>query len=193
MHRTIVGIALGLALCLLTATLGFSIATRLWPERLRATVEERLSEAIQSPVSLASVRANIGLGIAVEAFDAELWHDARGARLRIPRVEARVRLLPLLIGRLRLSRILLDGPRLRIERTAEGGWEPPPFAALFRGNGHPVASRSEVLSTRPQFADALKSDESQISHGFSKIDISGDDVPQVSPGGDVSFRIELDI
>lgn len=50
--------------------------------------------------------------------------------------------------------------------------------------------RMFVFNTGPQFADALKPDESQIAHAFFKIDNGGDYFPEITAGGDVTIQVE---
>ncbi|MEE8508936.1 MAG: hypothetical protein V3T07_07725, partial [Myxococcota bacterium] len=158
MRRWITGIGLGLAVTALALALGSDISSRLGPEGLRAEAEERLSDATRSPASIGSLRVNLGLGIGIEAFDVELWRTASGARLRIPRIEARLKLLPLLIGRIRLSRVLVEGPRLSLERSIDGTWAPRlPVSLLQRGNEAPEAPRSEPLNSLIALEGAFRS------------------------------------
>ncbi len=155
MRHWIAGIGLGLAVTALGLALGSNISSRLGPEGLRAEAEERLSDAIQSPASIGSLRVNVGFGIGIEIFEIELWRTASGARLRIPRIEARLKLLPLLIGRIRLSRVLVEGPRLSLERSVDGTWTPRlPVSLLPRGNQAP---RSELLNPLIALEGAFRS------------------------------------
>jgi hypothetical protein len=168
-HRAIAGIAAGLALFLATAALGFNISTRLWPQRLLTEAEEQLTREIGSSVSIGSLQVHLGLGIEIQAFDIRVWPGPNGARLEIPHASARPRLLPLLFGRLRLSHLLLDGARLRVERSADGTWEPSPVAGWFRNDDrrerrHPdellspliaLEAAARSLLARPVLADTL--------------------------------------
>jgi len=194
-HRAIAGIAAGLALLLATAALGFGVATRLWPERLRSEAEERLSRAAGTPVSIGSLRVSFGLGIEIEAFDVRVWPSPTGARLQVPRVSARPRILPLMIGRLRLRRLVLDGARLHVERTRSGSWEPPPLAALARDDDrrerpHPdellgplialeVAARS--LLEQPRLADTLAIRNGGVAFRDAQTDVAHAAGPTETP------------
>jgi hypothetical protein len=168
-HRAIAGIAAGLALFIATAAVGFNISSRLWSERLLGEVEEQLTREIGSPVSIASLEVLLGLRIEIQAFDIRVWPSPNGARLEIPHASARLRLLPLIFGRLRLSQLLLDGARMRVERSADGTWEPPPFAGWFgnddrRERRHPdellspliaLEAAARSLLARPVLADTV--------------------------------------
>jgi hypothetical protein len=173
-HRAIAGIAAGLALLLVTAALGFNVAARVWPERLRIGTEERLSRSLGSPVSIGRLRVRLGFGIEIEAFDLQVWPSPEGPRLRVPYVSARPRLLPLLVGRLRLSRLLLDGARLRVERAADGSWKAPPLPALARRDDRRARPHPEELlrpliameaATRALLAKPLLADTLAIRNG----------------------------
>ena len=169
MHRAIAGIAAGLALFLATAALGFKISSRLWPQRLLTEAEEQLTREIGSSVSIGRLQVHLGLGIEIQAFDIRVWPSPNGARLEVPHASARLRLLPLLFGRLRLSHLLLDGARLRVERSGDGAWEPSPFAGWFRNDDrrerrHPdellsplitLEAAARSLLARPVLADTL--------------------------------------
>ena len=195
MHRAIASIAAGLALFLATAAVGFSISTRLWSERLLTEAEEQLTRAIGSPVSIGSLRVHLGLGIEIQAFDIRVWPSPNGARLEVPHASARPRLLPLLFGRLRLSRLLLDGARLRVERTADGTWEPPPFAGWFRNDDrrerrHPdellspliaLEAAARSLLARPVLADTLSIRNASILFLDAQTDVEHSAGPTETP------------
>ncbi len=137
MRRWIAGIGLGLAVIALALAFASNVSSQLGSEGLRAEAEERLSESIGSPASIGHLRVNFGFGIEIEAFDVELWRHAGGPRLRISRAVARVKLVPLLFGRIELGRLLLDGPRLSIERQVDGTWSPP-LPVSFSSLGKPA-------------------------------------------------------
>jgi hypothetical protein len=120
-------IAAGLGVVLVAAALGFAVATRLAPEQLRQETERRLAEAIHAPVSIGQLRLKSGPVPALEGLDLELWTRPDGATLTVERATATLDPLALFAGRIRVSRLLLEGARLGLERDAEGRWGPEPF------------------------------------------------------------------
>jgi hypothetical protein len=130
LKRSLTRLAVGLALFGLMAAAGAAISTRLAPQRLAQDIASRLSEALHTPVALGSARLEFAPWPRLVASDVQIWPGAAGAHLQIPQVTGRVGMLPLLVGRLRLNQVTLHGARLRIERKADGSWEPALFGAL---------------------------------------------------------------
>jgi hypothetical protein len=168
-----------LAVVLAAAMVGVYLSAGLAPERLRAEVEQLLARRTGSPVSMSTLRLVIGFPIHVEATDLRLWNGA----LTIDAASARLDAFSLLTGRPRLSRLVLDGAHLRIQRTPgeDGGvWNPQPFDRLAeRGAAarsepllaplHGIEATVRFLLTEPRLADVVQLRRSRVSyvHDFS--------------------------
>ncbi len=130
MLRRLVRIASALLLFALAAASGFGVASWIAPERLRAYTERQLSALLGSPVKFRRVALGLGFGVELIGEDARLWVDPYGAQLHVHRVTATLDTTALLDGRFEISRLLLDGARLRLRRDLDGRLSPPPFAPL---------------------------------------------------------------
>ncbi len=152
---------------------GWWVARPLASEHLRSEVEERLSEMLGGEVRVAQLRLSLRLGLRLEGSGIEVWPGHGGPGLWVDRVEADIRLFSHLTGQARLRRIRLEGPLLRVARGAEGGWSPPPLAALLAKRSktapetshhahellRPLISLEEItrfLLTEPLVADSVE-------------------------------------
>ena len=138
MQRARIGI--GVAIFLMAAVLGYSLARPLAPTRLHAEVEARLADALGGDVDLGELRVYLGWGIRFEGRDITIWNDEGGNGLRIERLVADVRPLAHLTGQLRLRRILLEGATLRVSRDAAGVWSPEAFDSALGARTEPAES-----------------------------------------------------
>ncbi len=126
------------------AMAGLGLASQTAPRKLRAAVEASLSEALDTPVTVASVRlwvlprATLRLlpAITVEANGVEAWPGSKGASFSAARLEAALDLAGLLSGRLRFTSVTLDGARLELTRRADGEWQPPLLTPGFENPQH---------------------------------------------------------
>ncbi|MGI9590024.1 MAG: hypothetical protein ACR2P8_01550, partial [Myxococcota bacterium] len=89
MRRARVGI--GVAIFLMAAVLGYSLARPLAPARLHAEVEARLAEALGGDVDLGELRIYLGWGIRFEGRDITVWNGEGGRGLQVERLVADVR------------------------------------------------------------------------------------------------------
>ena len=111
------------------AAVGFAVAPRLASESLRLDAEKRLTELIGTPVTIGDVHLAVGFGIRLEGSDVLVWRgETHSPSLQIDRIRAGLRPEALLFGQVRFGRIVLDGARLRIERSTSGHWSPEPIA-----------------------------------------------------------------
>jgi len=111
---------------------------------LHRQVETQLARRLERAVSLDSVELRIerGLRITVRNLRIHPTSDAKGEPLlRAGRVAAWVDIPALLIGRLAIGTLVLEGPSLRIERAADGSFPGLPIAA-FDGEG--LVARDDV-------------------------------------------------
>jgi hypothetical protein len=135
-------IGIGLAIFLVATAAGYLLARPLAPERLRAEVEHRLSELLRGEVHVARLRLSLGLALRLEGSDVEVWPHPDGPGLHVDRVVADVRPLSHLTGQRRLSRLRLEGARLRVRRSGAGAWSPPPAATFFAKPAAPVPEQA---------------------------------------------------
>jgi hypothetical protein len=142
MKRSKTRIWIGLAIFATAVAAGCWVARPLAPERLRAEVEQRLSELLKGEVRVAELRLSLRLGLRLEGTAVEVWPTPDGPGLSVERVEADVRLFSHLTGQKRLRRLRLAGARLRAVRGPEGGWTPPPAAAVFAKRAPPASATS---------------------------------------------------
>ena len=149
MRRAFARIVVGLVVFAGAAAIGFSLTQRMASDSLRLQAEIRLTDLIESPVTIGDARLTLGFGFQLIGSDVLVWrNEDRAPSLQVDRIRATIRPLSLLIGKPEFSRILLDGARLRIERDSAGGWTPAPLASLAkrtRGDRRPESVQSEPL------------------------------------------------
>jgi hypothetical protein len=112
------------------------------------TAEGTLTSALGSEVELGAVRLRFGPAIAIEAKDLSAFPSAWGPALRVERTYATIRWLDLAFGRIELQRVELEGATLRVQRRADGGFEPRALAAWLSSN--PLAPRPASSSPSGQ-------------------------------------------
>lgn len=137
----------GLALLAFAAAFGagFALVRGLAPERLRHETEARLAEALGGPVEIGRLRFTPGLGLRLHAEAVTAWPSEAGPRLRVERVEARLRPLALLTGGPLFGTLRLDGLRLALARDRAGAWQPPPLADLAQAPSQPARAPAPNL------------------------------------------------
>jgi len=128
--RSAVRIACALALFLAATALGLTAALKSGPERLRGEAERLVGELLEAPVSIDRVDVHLGWTLELEGQRARTWETPAGPMLQVDRVLAGFDLPRLLLGKLHLRHLSLEGARLRIERSPAGIWSPAPFARL---------------------------------------------------------------
>jgi hypothetical protein len=170
---------IGLAIFATAVAAGFWVAQPLAPERLRVELEERLSEKLRGEVRVAQLRLSLRLGLRLQGSGVEVWPGRGGPGLRVERVVADVRIFSHLTGQRRLRRLRLEGARMRIVRGPDGGWTPPPVAALFarrraaasEPSAHPhellrpviaLEGIARFLLTKPLVADTVEVRDGEI-------------------------------
>lgn len=104
---------------------GFSIAGQTAPRRLREAVEASLSHALGTQASVEEVRVGLRPKLTIEAAGVTAWPGPSGPALTAERLEATLDPASLLVGRVRLSSLALDGVRLALLHGADGHWTPP--------------------------------------------------------------------
>ena len=148
---------------------GFALVGALPPGWLRHEAEARLADALGGPVEIGRLRIALGLGLRLHAEAVTAWPAEAGPRLRVERVEARLRPVALLTGGPLVGKLRLDGLRLVLERDRAGAWEPPPLASLAERPSEPapamepwlapvaaLESLARALLEGPGFADGIE-------------------------------------
>ncbi len=126
MGRARLRILIGIAVFVAATAAGASLALRLLDrDLLRAECESWLARKLDTRVSVGSVTPVVGRGLGLDGRAVKLWTTSSGWGLTAERVSVRFRPLSLLLGKPRLSRIVLEGGRLRIERSVADTWSEP--------------------------------------------------------------------
>lgn len=140
---------------LLVSALLLAIALRaLLPWALQAVVERRASQALGTPVRMGDLDLSLWKGeVVVEDLRIARWDDPGAQALVLRRGAARVDRVALLGGRPALHRLVLDGPRLALARTSEGGID---SGLDLSGAGEGAGARAPALRVgRLEVRDAL--------------------------------------
>ena len=112
--------------------IGYLVTSGLGDRLLHREIETQLGRLLASPVEIAKVDLRLENGIRLEAHDLVAYPTPRPdgpAALRVRRIVAWIDILALLIGRLELSTLVLEGPVLRIEQAADGSFVSLPLPA----------------------------------------------------------------
>ena len=118
---------------LLAAVAGILAAGPLGAEWVRVTAERSLGSALGTRVQVTTARLQLLGGPSFEALGLYAYGSDGQPALRVSRVAARIDPLSLLLGQVRLRRVVLERPELHIERDAEGELAPGALAALLLG------------------------------------------------------------
>ena len=103
------------ALVVVAAALaGWLLIWAVSPQYLHSKLEERLSVALATPVTIQKLTVSQENWIQLEARGVRAWPDEEGSGLEIPRVVGSIDLLSMLVGELRLREVHIDGAALRI-------------------------------------------------------------------------------
>jgi len=114
----------------------YLVSTGLGERLLHREIETQLSRLLMGPVEIAEVEVRFADGLRIEARGLEAYPNpdpTAQPALRAGRVLAWVDLLALLVGRLELSTLILDGPHLRIEEASDGSLLHLPFPPIPSG------------------------------------------------------------
>src|SRR5262245_54698392 len=115
MRRWLIRIAL--AVVVLVLLLMIAVQTAIVRDALRGRVVAALAEATGTQVRIRGLSGSVFRSVVLEGVTIAV--DGRTI-LTAPRLALAYHLLPLLRGELRVSRVLLDAPRIRLVRTAHG-------------------------------------------------------------------------
>ena len=125
---------LGIAVLLGSGLAGFAWVRPYAPERLRDELELRLGELLQGEVRIPTLRLSLGWGLRLVGENVQAWPEqagdaAGGPALRIARITAELRPFAGITGQRQLRLLRIEGATLRVARSAEGAWTPPPAAS----------------------------------------------------------------
>jgi hypothetical protein len=118
---------------------GWLLIWEISPQYLQAKLEERLSAALATPVTIQKLTVSRQNWIQLDARGVRAWPDEGGSGLEIPRVVGSVDLLSLLVGELRLQTLHIDGAELRVGAISDrsGGPGGTQTAAAAPGSTSP--------------------------------------------------------
>lgn len=128
---------------LLAAVAGILAAGPLGAERVRVTAERSLGNALGTRVQVMTAKLDLLAGPSFEALGLYAYGSDGEPALRVSRVVARIDPLSLLLGQVRLRRVTLERPELRVQRDAEGELAPGPLAAMLLGENELSISGQE--------------------------------------------------
>ena len=132
MRRAILIVAIGLAVFAFAALAGFVFAARIAPDRLQASAESQLSQLVDARVELGTVQLTWGERlpwIELHAIDARIaWQG--GGSFEAEHLSAALNPLSLVIGRLDLRDLELQGARAVLPEWDDGG--EPDFSSASR-------------------------------------------------------------
>lgn len=128
-------IGIGAAVFVAAVVAGFAVARPLAPARLHAEVEGLLSELLEGPVKIGSLRVSLGWGLRLEGLDLTAWPIGDGYALTAARAVAEIRPFSHLTGQRRIRLIRLERPVLRVTRGRDGSYQPAPAQALLGQDG----------------------------------------------------------
>ena len=111
-HRRLIVVAL-LLLAVVAGGVGWLLIREVSPQFLQAELEERLSAALATSVTIENIKVSSSRWIELDASEIHAWPSEDGSGLEIPRVVGSIDPLSLLFGKLRLRRVNFDGAVLR--------------------------------------------------------------------------------
>jgi hypothetical protein len=130
-----------IALVVIAAAAGLAawlIVREISPQYLQQELEERLSTALATPVTIENITASPESWTQLDARGVRAWPGEGGPGLEIPRVLGSIDLPSMLVGKLRLRELHIEGASLRVGaiRDRSGGLAATQNAAAARGRGH---------------------------------------------------------
>jgi hypothetical protein len=130
------------------AIVGYLVISGVGDRLLHQEIETQLSRLLAGPVEIAQVDVRFENGLLIEAHGLEAYPhpDGGSPSLRANRVLAWVDILAVLVGRLELSTLILEGLQIRIEQRADGSFLGLPLPAMpATPKGSPETSFSERI------------------------------------------------
>jgi len=102
------------AIVVAAALAGWLLVREISPQYLQAELQTRLSEALDTSVTIEKITVSSTGWLQLDARGLRAWPDEQGFGLEIPRVVGSVDPLSLLVGKLRLRRLRMEGAVLRV-------------------------------------------------------------------------------
>jgi hypothetical protein len=136
--RSLIVIAL-VVIATVAGLAGWLLVREVSPQYLRIEFQERLSAALETPVTVEEIQVSWENWIQLDARDVRAWSGDAGHGLEISRVVGSIDLLSLLFGELRLREVHIDGAVLRVGAIRNPFGEPgiAQNAADAAGRQHP--------------------------------------------------------
>lgn len=143
-----IGVAVVGGVLLLILLLLLLLPSLISADRYRALIAAQASEALGRPVTLGGARLTFLPGLGAEATDLSIGEDPAFGRepfLRAKAVQVRVALVPLLTGRVEVTRAIIEAPRLTLLRGPRGQWN-----VTTLGADRPSAAARPAPPARPE-------------------------------------------
>jgi hypothetical protein len=144
----------------LGAIAGYLVSSGIGERLLHQEIETQLSRLLSGQVEIGEVELRFAHGLRLEARGLEAYPSTDPAgppALRASRVLAWIDLLGLLVGRLELSTLVLEGPHLRIEQNADGSFArlPLPPISADRDTDKPVSLAERIAQSLESIAPVV--------------------------------------
>jgi hypothetical protein len=162
----------GVFLC--GAILGYLVTSGVGDRLLHEEIEAQLGRLLASPVEIAEVQLRFKNGLLIEAQGVQAFPHPVGGEpaLRASRVLAWIDLVAILVGRLELSTLVLEGPQLRIERRDDGSLVGLPLpSSIPRSAESPGPFYLEQITQRLESLDAAVADFLETFHAADRIEV----------------------
>jgi len=169
------------ALILIVAALLFYAAANLNSiiAENRDALISRLSSSIGRPVQAANIQASIGWGVAADVSEVKIADDPSFSDqpfLRASDVYAKVEFLPLLARQVRISKVVLQNPEIRIIRNAygalnvstigrKGSEKAAPEKQAADNGGTPMEALPAKRAKSPEILEALHVSDFAVDQG----------------------------
>lgn len=117
-------------------------------DQYRALIAAKASEALGRPVGVGAARLMVLPAPGAEVSDLSIGEDPAFGRepfLRAKAIQVRVAVLPLLSGRLEVTRAIIEGPRLSLLRSPRGEWN----VTSLGGEARPGREARPAQAARP--------------------------------------------
>jgi len=179
---------------------GYLVSSGLGTRLLHREIETQLSRLAQGPVEISSVEVHFRDGLQVEAREVSAYPSPIAGDppiLRARRVLAWVDFLALLIGRLELSTLILEGPHIRLVQHADGSFAglPIPAPSSYPDEGLENRSPAEQIFVRLSELDALADRAAEDFQVADAVEIVDGTVEWIGPPSHdeskTSIRVEL--
>lgn len=121
-----------LLIVLIAAALLLLYLSRLELEEYRHTIEQRLSSALQQPVSIGSGSLKFRQGLAIELYRVEVGSD-KEIHFQIPQISATLSLLPLLNKKIIFNDVEILGAKINLSQLPQGTGSMPPLSLQESG------------------------------------------------------------